>query len=125
MTDFKEIPAKGKHIRLSSRIKKNIAIEVCKKSLGNISDICEKAEISRKTFYKWRKEDKKFAQAIDELEIPESILDFAESALYKNVREGNQRAIEYLLNNKGKSRGYSQQQGFEQAIKNIVIEFKE
>lgn len=44
----------------------------------------------------------------EELEIAnESLLDFAENMLFKNIKEGKEASIFYYLNNKGKSRGYN------------------
>jgi hypothetical protein len=73
--------------------------------LPNVSLICKKLNISRQTFYRWKKEDPDFA---DEIENSltcgiESISDLAESKLIENIKGGKQRAIEYWLGNNKKA----------------------
>lgn len=71
---------------------------------GMISTACRKSKISRTTFYKWKSTIPAFAQKIQE--IDDEQLDFAESKLMENIKEGNQRAIEFYLDRKGKNIGY-------------------
>lgn len=73
--------------------------------LPNVSLICKKLDISRQTFYRWKKEDPDFA---DEIENSlncgiESISDLAESKLIENIKGGKQRAIEFWLGNNKKA----------------------
>ncbi len=73
--------------------------------LPNVSLICKKLGISRQTFYRWKKEEADFAYDIEKsLECGvESISDLAESKLIENIKSGNQRSIEYWLNNHKKN----------------------
>ena len=64
---------------------------------------CKRAGVSRATYYRWLKEDLKFALECDEaLEKGiQSINDLAESKLIHRVNEGDMRAISFwLANNK-------------------------
>ena len=64
---------------------------------------CKRAGVSRATYYRWLKEDPKFARECDEaLEKGiQSINDLAESKLIHRVNEGDMRAISFwLANNK-------------------------
>ncbi len=62
---------------------------------------CKKVGISRATFYRWKKEDKKFAQDV-EAAIEEGlglINDMAESQLITAIKEGNLTGIIFWLKN--------------------------
>ena len=78
------------------------------KSAANISKACEKAGICRQTYYDWMEKDKKFAQAVEE--INEKMIDFAESMLKKNIAAGDNTATIFFLKTKGKKRGYVERQ---------------
>jgi len=75
--------------------------EVYKKKACNITAACDAVGISRQTYYEWRKE-KEFDQKCKEVE--ESLIDMAEVQLIKNMREGNQRAVEFFLKNRASER---------------------
>ncbi|HAI98332.1 TPA: hypothetical protein DCL30_02165 [Candidatus Peribacteria bacterium] len=61
--------------------------------------VCEKAGISRATYYRWRKEDPAFAASADEaLQDGTSLVsDMAESQLLSQIRDGNLGAVMYWL----------------------------
>ena len=65
-----------------------------------IQVICEKAGISRPTFYRWKEKDQKFAEAADRaLEEGRGLInDFAESQLINAIKDGNMGAVTYWLN---------------------------
>lgn len=71
---------------------------------GHISNTCKAHQISRKTFYEWKKEDEAFCSAVDD--IVDHVVDTVESSLYKNALDGNVTAQIYFLNNKGRNRGW-------------------
>lgn len=73
-------------------------------TLGNITASCKAANIDRKTYYNWLKADPQFAAAVDDL--AESNIDFAESCLKQQIKDGNTTATIFYLKTKGKSRGY-------------------
>jgi hypothetical protein len=86
-------------------MKKKAVITALKKTLGIVTPACEMAGISRETFYKWKKEDPSFKAAVDDMD--EVTLDFVESQLMKNIREGSEKAIMFFMRYKARKRGYS------------------
>lgn len=60
---------------------------------------CEKTAIARATYYRWRKDDEKFAAAADEAihEGERIINDMAESQLISAIRDKNMTAIIFWL----------------------------
>ena len=60
---------------------------------------CEKAGVSRATYYRWRKEDEAFATSADEaIQNGVSLVsDMAESQLLTGIRDGNLGAVMYWL----------------------------
>ena len=91
--------------------KKGAMIEALDKSLGIVSTACKMVDISRQTHYNWMKDDPEYKKAVDA--IQDGVLDFAESHLYKLVKEGNPAATIFFLKTKGKKRGYIERQEIE------------
>jgi len=91
--------------------KKGQMLEALEKSLGIVSTGCKMVDISRQTHYAWMKADTDYKKAVDS--IADSVLDFAESHLYKLVKEGNPAATIFYLKTKGKKRGYIERQEIE------------
>jgi len=83
---------------------KKYVLECFKNAAGNISLACEKAGISRMTFNRWYKANKKFKQDVDD--VRESLIDLAESMLLKNIKDGKTAEIIFFLKTKGRERGY-------------------
>ena len=81
---------------------KNEFCEVYKRKACNVTAACDAVGISRETYYEWRRNDKEFDQKCKEIE--ESLIDLAEVQLIKNIREGNQRAVEFFLKNRAAER---------------------
>ena len=90
---------------------KQAMLEALEASLGIVSTAAKKANIGRSTHYKWIVEDPDYKQAVQE--VQDSVLDFAESHLYKLVKEGNPAATIFFLKTKGKKRGYIERQEIE------------
>jgi len=90
---------------------KKTMLEALERTLGIVSTACEKAGVSRQTHYNWLKDDPEYKAAVDQ--IQESVIDFAESHLYKLIKEGNPAANIFYLKTKGKSRGYIERQEVE------------
>lgn len=66
---------------------------------------CEKLGVSRATFYRWRKNDSKFAEEVD-LALHEGaqlINDMAESQLISAIKQGNLTGIIFWLKNHHKN----------------------
>ena len=91
--------------------KKEQMLEALEKSLGIVSTACKMVDVGRTTHYQWMKDDPEYKKAVDALQ--EGVLDFAESHLYKLVKEGNPAATIFLLKTRGKTRGYIERQEIE------------
>jgi len=91
---------------------KKAFLEQLKATLGNVTMACEAVRIDRATYYKWKQRDKSFAARVEE--VNENALDFAESALKKNIKAGDTTAIIFYLKTRGKDRGYVEKTQIEQ-----------
>jgi hypothetical protein len=89
-------------------IHKKAMIDALEKSLGVVTSACKQVGIARQTHYEWYKEDPEYKQAVDEL--ADVAIDFAESQLHKQIKEGNSTATIFYLKTKGKKRGYVERQ---------------
>lgn len=71
------------------------------KKVPIISSACSKLDISRNTIYRWRKEDRLFAEELDAaLGVgDDSINDLAESKVIQHIKNGEPWAIKYWLDN--------------------------
>jgi len=83
---------------------KKAVIEALEQSLGVITSACKKVGIGRTTFYGWMKDDADFADKVRSIE--DIALDFAESQLHKQIKDGSTAATIFYLKTKGKKRGY-------------------
>ena len=96
------IMSEDKKHRLSKAQKEMlVALEAC---ANNVALACEQVSTGRTVHYKWLKNNPKYKEGVQE--IRNALVDLAESKLYINVKKGNQKAIEYLLDSQGKERGY-------------------
>lgn len=86
-------------------------LEALEESLGIVTDACRKSNISRQSFYRWCKEDPDFKDKVDEIE--DVALDFAESELHKQIRNGIPSSTIFYLKTKGKKRGFVERQELE------------
>ena len=84
-------------------IKKKL-LKALEQSLGIVTIACKEVDCARSTFYNYYNNDKDFKNAVDE--ISNLTLDFAESQLHKQIKEGNTTATIFYLKTKGKKRGY-------------------
>jgi|TARA_R110000824_G_scaffold391878_1_gene589993 hypothetical protein len=88
----------------SRHIKKEAMLQALENSLGVVTVACKQSETPRSTYYKWLKEDQGFAKEVKEIE--NIALDFAESQLHSQMKDGNTSATIFYLKTKGKRRGY-------------------
>lgn len=79
-------------------------LKALESSLGVVTVACKQADIPRSTYYKWLNEDKEFAKEVKEIE--NIALDFGESQLHAQMKDGNTSATIFFLKTKGKKRGY-------------------
>ena len=105
-----------------SDINKKAMIKALEKTLGVITTACQSVGIARSTFYEWYNKDEEFKKEVDS--ISEMALDFAESALFKQIQANNPTSTIFYLKTKGKKRGYTERQEIEHSGK-IDIKPKE
>lgn len=85
-------------------IKKEAMLQALENSLGVVTVACKQTSTARSTYYKWLNEDKEFAKAVKDIE--NIALDFGESQLHSQIKEGSTSATIFFLKTKGKKRGY-------------------
>lgn len=83
---------------------KKAVLEALEKNMGIVTIACKTVGIGRTTFYQWCKDDPSFKESVDG--IKNVVIDFAESALLKQIRLGNTTAIIFFLKTQGRKRGY-------------------
>ncbi len=83
---------------MKGKKEKLLLIESLKKT-PIIQIVCERTNIARATYYRWRKEDSKFAKLADEAIIEGCLLinDMAESQLMSAIKDRNMTAIIFWL----------------------------
>lgn len=99
-------------------------IQALQANLGIVSKACRAAGVCRASHYKWLKENEEYRQQVEECK--NIALDFAESALFKLIAEGNPTATIFALKCLGKARGYSEKTQVDTTLRlsgNPVIEF--
>jgi len=87
---------------------KKRVLDALVKSLGVITTACKIAGVGRTQFYTWLKQDEEFATAVQD--VSDIALDFAESELFKQIKDGNTSATIFYLKTKGKRRGFVERQ---------------
>lgn len=102
--------------------KKKEMIEALKKSLGVVTNACNKVGINRSTHYDWLRDDPKYKAEV--LDIEDIAIDFVESKLHQSINNGSDTAIIFYLKTKAKKRGYVERQEIERAeVKTFNIGF--
>jgi hypothetical protein len=79
-----------------------IALE---KHLGIVTAACKEVGISRDSYYDYYNEDPDFKRKVDD--INEIAIDFTESQLFKQIKNGSERSILFFMKYKGRKRGYT------------------
>jgi len=87
---------------------KKVMLEALEKTLGVVTSACKASGIPRSAHYRWMNDDQEYANAVNDLE--NLTLDFAESQLYQQIKQGNTTATIFFLKTKGKKRGYIERQ---------------
>jgi len=90
--------------QLGTKTAKLKMLSALEKTLGIVTGALKIAEVGRTTYYEWMKHDEVFNSKVKDLD--NLALDFAESSLMKQIKEGNHSSTQFLLKNKGKARGY-------------------
>lgn len=83
---------------------KKALLEALEQSLGVVTTACKQVGVGRTTFYEYLKADQDFKKKVQDIE--NTSLDFAESQLFKQIKQGNTTATIFYLKTKGKKRGY-------------------
>lgn len=79
-------------------------IKVLHKNAGLLSPSSKKLKISRRTLYRWIDADDELKEELKSCR--EAMIDYSESKLYKNIKEGKETSIIFHLKTLGKDRGY-------------------
>ena len=90
---------------------KKAMLDALEKSLGVVTAACKAVGIGRTTHYLWMQDDEEYKKAVEEL--GDVAIDFAESQLHKQIKDGNSTATIFYLKTKGKKRGYVERQEIE------------
>jgi hypothetical protein len=95
-----------KAVAIRQEKQKELVIEQLKKT-PIIQIVCEKAGIARATFYRWRRDDIVFADAVEHAIFMgvDLINDMAESQLLAGIRDQNMTAIIFWLKHRHRSYG--------------------
>jgi hypothetical protein len=91
-----------------SNSKKRAMIKALEKSLGVVTSACKDAKIDRVTHYRWLQSDEEYKRKVDDIE--NVAIDFAESRLFGNIKNGDVASTIFFLKTKGKQRGYTEKQ---------------
>ncbi len=109
----------GNSTKRETAERKAAFLEAFRKSAGILKPACDALNIDRKTIWRWRQNDPKFDEACRECH--EIAIDFAESALLKNIQNGDTTAIIFYLKTQGKNRGYVEKQQVEAEVKGATV----
>ena len=99
---------------------KKILLDALEASLGVVTKACKETGISRTTFYNYLHEDEEFAKSVKEIE--NVAIDFAESALHEQIKNGNSTSTIFYLKTKGKGRGYVEKTEVDNTIRGVNIQ---
>lgn len=99
-------------------IKKRAMLKALEKHLGIVVMAAKETGIDRNSHYQWMSNDPEYRAQV--LALNDVVLDFAESHLYKRIREGSDSCTMFLLKCRGKSRGYIERIEYESAPKELI-----
>lgn len=85
---------------------KKSLIEALEKTLGVVTTACKLVGVDRSTYYKYYNEDPEFRAAADDME--NVALDFSESQLHQQIKNGSTAATIFHLKTKGRKRGWQE-----------------
>lgn len=88
-----ETPEKANPLKLEEKLK---FAEVLKRTMGNISQACKILNVSRETYYEWKRKDPAFAHSC-EVDTKQVTDDFVMSEFFKLVKNGNAKAILFYM----------------------------
>jgi hypothetical protein len=91
-------------MNLQTQQLKKAMLLALEQSLGIVTAAAKSVGIDRTTHYLWLKDDEEYKAAVDS--IQDITLDFAESQLHKQIKDGEVTSTIFYLKTKGKKRGY-------------------
>ena len=109
---------------IKDTLKKENLLKALEASLGVVSIACKKANVHRSSHYRWLSDDPDYKKAVDS--IDDLCLDFAETSLHRQIKNGNVVATIFLLKTRGKKRGYIEKTEVEhsgEVISNTIIKW--
>ena len=115
---------KGATSTASEKLKitnKKLLLKALKENMGILAPSLEIAAFSRGTFNKYYNEDLEFRNLVDA--IREDAVDFVESQLFKQIKNGGAPQTIFYLKTKGKSRGYVEQTDNTMTIDAVRIKY--
>ena len=98
------MPEKKKKEKQNTTLLKKKMLEAMEQSLGVVTSACKSVGIDRSSHYRWMHEDEDYKESAEN--ITELAIDFVESRLFKQIREGSTTGAIFYLKTKGKNRGY-------------------
>jgi len=84
--------------------RKKIFLDALENNMGVVTPTCRDCGIHRQEHYQWIVDDKDYANEV--AWIKETAIDFAESAIHQQIREGSIPSTIFFLKTQGKDRGY-------------------
>lgn len=100
-------------------ISKEMFLEALREKLGIVSLACKQVGISKQVFDTWCEEDSDFVEAVRQCD--EVVLDFTEAKLYEKISKGDAKLICFLLETKGKRRGYGKRKENEEVTGPVIL----
>jgi len=91
-------------MNLQTQQLKKAMLLALEQSLGIVTSAAKAVGIDRTTHYLWLKDDEEYKAAVES--IQDITLDFAESQLHKQIKDGEVTSTIFYLKTKGKKRGY-------------------
>lgn len=92
----------------------------------NISAACRATNVGRKTYYDWLKKEA-FAEEV--YNQKEELIDYVESKLISNIKDGERASIMFFLKTQAKHRGYIEKQeivhGIMPSLVDLVKKYRE
>ena len=100
MSDKKLVPTAGQTRKM------NLMYEALRSSMGNVTEACKKANISRGTHYDLMNKFNTYKKGCED--INEELIDNVESKLLEKIESGCVTSVIFFLKTKGKHRGYTE-----------------
>lgn len=94
-------------------------IEAVRRNRGIIRGVARDLGVNRTTVYTYVHRWQSVRQALEEER--ENMIDYAETKLYDQIRNGSLKAIEFFLRGPGKDRGYVERRIYDQHLNGLDL----